>query len=192
MRTQGFTLAELLIALTVLGLIATFTIPKLLYLQKQAQWNAQAKEAVASIADAFTAYKAAGNVPSASTTPDMLKTFFNQVNDANGVIVDNRPFHASASSTCGASTGNCLRLHNGGILLFRNQSFGGTTNLNTVGFSYDPDGIFTGNKDSITFHLYYNGRITSRANTLTNSVSSNNAPPTLDPDSTFDPDWFKW
>lgn len=44
-RTQsGFTLAELLIALTILGVIATFTIPKILTAQQASTYNAIAKE----------------------------------------------------------------------------------------------------------------------------------------------------
>lgn len=45
---KGFTLAELLIALTILGVIATFTIPKILQGQQNAQRKSIVKETVAS------------------------------------------------------------------------------------------------------------------------------------------------
>lgn len=48
-RKSGFTLAELLIALGILGVIATFTIPKLLASQQNTQRKAIFKEMIASI-----------------------------------------------------------------------------------------------------------------------------------------------
>ena len=44
MKPQGFTLAELLIALTILGVIAIFTIPKVLQSQQDTRYSAAAKE----------------------------------------------------------------------------------------------------------------------------------------------------
>ncbi|MBL8031855.1 MAG: prepilin-type N-terminal cleavage/methylation domain-containing protein [Candidatus Doudnabacteria bacterium] len=49
MRVKGFTLAELLIALVILGVIATFTIPKVLYANQNTKYNAIAKEAMGTI-----------------------------------------------------------------------------------------------------------------------------------------------
>ena len=42
---KGFTLAELLISLGILGLIATFTIPKIVGAAGDSKYNAAAKEA---------------------------------------------------------------------------------------------------------------------------------------------------
>lgn len=50
-RYPGFTLAELLISLAILGIIATFTIPKLLMNQRVSAYNASAKESAASISE---------------------------------------------------------------------------------------------------------------------------------------------
>lgn len=46
---RGFTLAELLIALTILGVIATFTIPKILSSQQDGKLKAIAKETAAAM-----------------------------------------------------------------------------------------------------------------------------------------------
>lgn len=48
-RNSGFTLAELLIALAILGVIATFTIPKVLTSQNDSKRTAVMKEAVATL-----------------------------------------------------------------------------------------------------------------------------------------------
>lgn len=45
---RGFTLAELLIALAILGVIAAFSIPKVLSAQQNQTYNAIAKEAAAT------------------------------------------------------------------------------------------------------------------------------------------------
>lgn len=50
---KGFTLAELLIALSILGVIATFTIPKVLQSQQNGKYNTMAKEAIATISQAY-------------------------------------------------------------------------------------------------------------------------------------------
>jgi prepilin-type N-terminal cleavage/methylation domain-containing protein len=49
MKHPGFTLAELLIALAILGVIATFTIPKVLHSQEDSKRRAIFKETIASI-----------------------------------------------------------------------------------------------------------------------------------------------
>jgi prepilin-type N-terminal cleavage/methylation domain-containing protein len=49
LKVSGFTLAELLIALAILGIIATFTIPKVLSSQNNAKRNALFREAIAAL-----------------------------------------------------------------------------------------------------------------------------------------------
>ena len=57
MVLKGFTLAELLIALAILGVIATFTIPKILDSGSSSKHNAIVKEAAGMISGAFQVYK---------------------------------------------------------------------------------------------------------------------------------------
>ena len=58
---SGFTLAELLIALLILGEISTFTIPKIIYSQQNQKYNAIAKESAAMISAAYQQYQYSGN-----------------------------------------------------------------------------------------------------------------------------------
>jgi prepilin-type N-terminal cleavage/methylation domain-containing protein len=53
----GYTLAELLIALGILGVIAVFVIPKLLAIRSNQSYNSSAKEAAATISGAYQVYK---------------------------------------------------------------------------------------------------------------------------------------
>src|SRR5438270_879458 len=85
---KGFTLAELLICLVILGEIATFTIPKLINAQQNKQYNTIAKEGIGSISQAYQLYTL-NNTVTASTTGGFLTSYFNSVKvDTSGTTVD--------------------------------------------------------------------------------------------------------
>ena len=67
----GFTLAELLIALVILGVIATFTIPKVLSSQQSNQWKSQAKEVASMISGAYSVYQSENSASASTTTADL-------------------------------------------------------------------------------------------------------------------------
>src|SRR5687768_5229337 len=117
----GFTLAELLIALAILGVIATFTIPKVLQSQSDGKYKAVAKEAAATISAAYDAYKLK-TTPTAATRSDDLTPFMNYVKVDSTTWSDDVP--GAGAWQCG---GNCLLLHNGAILAFNpGETFNGT------------------------------------------------------------------
>lgn len=73
MTRQGFTLAELLIALGILGVIATFTIPKVLSVQQDARKKAVIKEVVAILNQiTYLAY----STRDPALTPDTFFAYF--------------------------------------------------------------------------------------------------------------------
>lgn len=189
-RIPGFTLAELLIALAILGVIATFTIPKILMSQQNSQYNATAKEVAAMIAGAYQSASLTGDLRS-SFTAGSFSQYMNYLSVDTASTIDN--VNEQTTSSCNTD-GPCLNLHNGGKLLLWNQGFGGTNVTNAVFFQFDPDGRVTdgttnGPGKSVKLALYYNGLITSRANILvgtTTSASSYPAQPTADPL------WFQW
>jgi prepilin-type N-terminal cleavage/methylation domain-containing protein len=121
---QGFTLAELLIALAILGVIATFTIPKVLQAQQDNKFKAIAKEAAASISGAYEAYRQ-NNTPSGATRFRDLTPYLNYaaVDTSGANMVDD--LQTSGTVVCNNAGTNCLRLHNGAVILYGpNTAFG--------------------------------------------------------------------
>jgi prepilin-type N-terminal cleavage/methylation domain-containing protein len=68
---KGFTLAELLIAVAILGEIATFTIPKIVSAQQNGAYKAASKEAAATISQAYALYRLENTVSSSTRFGDM-------------------------------------------------------------------------------------------------------------------------
>ena len=81
-HSSGFTLAELLICMAILGVIATFTIPKIVQAQQNQTYTAEAKDAMAAVAGAYQVYRlqnaASTNTTFGDVTPYM-DTFQNNI-----------------------------------------------------------------------------------------------------------------
>lgn len=189
--TKGFTLAELLIALAILGVIATFTIPKILSSQQNNSNVAKAKEVASMISGAYQKAQLDGAVTS-TTKPSDLTPYMNYISmDSSGTVIDHIP--GFASSICDSST-PCIKLHNGGIVwLYDTESFGGTTPLNVLAFRFDPDfsqntvSTADGPLKAVEFELYYNGQLTTRG-LIKAGTTGSIAPFVSHPD----PSWFQW
>jgi prepilin-type N-terminal cleavage/methylation domain-containing protein len=155
---KGFTLAELLIALAILGVIATFTIPKILTSTGTAQFIATTKEAASILSGAQQDFMV-NNALTTSTTVDALFANVNYVAVSTATAAQ-----SGLQETCGATNVKCLQLHNGAILQYKdNQTFGATTNYVTA--KLDPDGAKgAATTDIVTFALYYNGQLRDLAN----------------------------
>lgn len=167
-KALGFTLAELLSALAILGVIATFTIPKVLQGQKNREWNAAAKEVMGSMASAMAAHRLSGQL-SADTAPADLFDYLNYVRvDTSGSEIDTHQNYTDGTFCIAATP--CVRLHNGGVLrTIGNQKLCGTAHTNVVVFMFDPDGKVTdgsptGDGRSLQFYVGATGKITSRSN----------------------------
>ncbi len=165
-RSKGFTLAELLIALAILGVIATFTIPKILSSSTSGQNTAIAKEAASMVSGAFSSYQLNNSV-AAGTTAGSLTDFMNYVKIDTATSYTKTEAADAALQACSAVP--CLVLHNGGILQYDpGQSFGTTVNnTGAVYFNLDPDG--NGARGRITFVQFINGRLTTGGNVPANS-----------------------
>ncbi len=160
---KGFTLAELLIALAILGVIATFTIPKILDSTSTSKTTAIAKEAASMVAGAYANYKAT-TTSSANTQAADMTNYMNYLEvittgaDAAMPATNN---DGNSLQDCSASL-PCLRLHNGAYLQYdTGMTFGGTTPTHALVFNVDPDGNASA-VGRVTFIQFFNGRLTTR------------------------------
>ncbi len=189
----GFTLAELLIALLILGEIATFTIPKIIAAQQNGANIAKAKEMAAMIAGAYQQAQLAG-VITGSSKPSDLTPYMNYVSmDSSGTVIDSLP--GGTGSVCNG-TNPCIKLHNGGALWFQDvYNFGGTSSLNVIEFRFDPDisnntsSTADGPLKAVQFTLYYNGALTTRGQVKSGTISSYGV---YFLSTAYDPSWFRW
>jgi type II secretory pathway pseudopilin PulG len=185
-RAGAFTLAELLISLAILAEIATFTIPKVLSAQQNGQKTAIVKETAAMLSAAYSQYQLNGTI-SSNTNGQALTPYMNYVKVDTTSNLDPRPGGSARDCNDGGSV--CLRLHNGALLWIPITRFGGTGALNAFFVHLDPDRTNTGTADSVTLMLYYNGRVTSRANVAAGTADGGGG--TYTPGS-YDPSWFSW
>ena len=135
---SGVTLVELLLAFGLLGLIVAFTVPKVLQEQQNQAWNAAAKETMTMIQAAYQAYEIDRDITTGTKLKD-LTPYLNYVRvDTSGALIDHGP--GRTSLVCDSSQ-PCLRLHNGGVLLYGPiVNFGAGSSSNFVYFMFDPDG----------------------------------------------------
>ena len=185
---SGFTLSELLIALGVLGLIASFTIPKVLQSVGNAQKKAIAKEAAAILSQAYEAY-GLDNEPGAGFNTVLLKPYINHAEDVDAGLLDSAPSNGGMT-TLGCAWAECIRLHNGAVLfLWGGGAFDGTDPETFATFLVDVDGANTGVQDSIWMNVYYDGAIRSDESM---KPGSHNTEMATGPIADGDPDWFSW
>ena len=191
---KAFTLAEFLIALAILGIIATFSIPKVLQSQQSAEKRAMAKEVIAMVSGAYEAYKKQ-TVPSASTGGHQLIPYMNYVTQISDGSLDIDSHNNWTSVPCDAFW-VCLRLHNGGVLAIPDVNFADTGPRNALNFVFDPDGKYDGGAagsnhpgKGLQFHLYFNGRITTAAHIEPDTDNSTWTDEGPDPNT--DPVWWK-
>jgi prepilin-type N-terminal cleavage/methylation domain-containing protein len=191
----GFTLAELLIALAVLGIVATFTIPKIIISQQNNKYNAIAKEAAAAVSGAFQQYKATGadlSVMNASA----LNSYINYLKLDTSTVIDNV---SPGTSNNFSSADPCFELANGAILHHYGDNFCNAAKT-AIPFDVDPDGVYGGTTNgpdkSVRFFLYSNGHITTEgtldAGTQWAGNGSSTCGYTRSAIPASDPSWFSW
>lgn len=191
-QIQGFTLAEILICLLILGEIATFTIPKILVAQQNQRYNATSKETIAAISEAYLVFKTTNGI-STSTRFVEVVPYLNYVSQDLTSDIDDQ-YGAGTVSCSGMAFGGCLVLHNGGRLRYNGSMLSGTTTLNALDVWFDPDGVPSGTTNSpgksVHFFIYADGKIRTRGSVEPNTTNSGTS--WASPNSSFDPPWFSW
>jgi type II secretory pathway pseudopilin PulG len=188
--SRGFTIAEILVCLLILGEIATFTIPKVITAQQNSRNNATAHEVASMIAAAYSLYIVQGNIIVSGTTNGVFAQYLNYISVDSTSLLDDAPSYNSVYNCSSSIT--CLKLHSGGTLFYNpNWNFGGTSTTNAIPFFYDPDGqrvgiSADGPSKSVVFMLYTNGRLTSLGKAISGTAYSGGA--IAGPD----PSWFQW
>lgn len=122
-KTFGFTLAELLIALAILGEIATFTIPKILSAQQNGQKKTVMRETVATMMAILHQGRITGNVQSA-----LDSTYI--INNINAIKI------CSSNSTtegCWTQGGMSSEVDEAGALLPNGATIAGFNNPSSSG-----------------------------------------------------------
>jgi len=140
MKKKGFTLTELLIALVILGVIATFTIPKVLQNQQNSKKWALFKEDIAACQQAVSELVDTGQIQQQShacnaNSPVVSTTFDNKFNylSASGNLTDR---------TYSLTNGGTIAFHQGNLIDFTIDYDGPNSGTNTFGddkvtFSYN-------------------------------------------------------
>lgn len=178
---NGFTFSEMLIAMSLLALLATMLIPMVAERTTENKLLTNTKDAAAQLAQAYIAYSERGGQLSSSTSPSDIVDQMNYVREVTSTL---KIQINGADSQCSAST-PCVLLHSGALMQYdQNASFGCTpnaaemsscwfcdppssspcvphSNINALRFILDADG--TGPDNAITLILFYNGRVTTRS-----------------------------
>lgn len=194
--SKGFTLSELLIALAILGLIATFTIPKVLQSVGNSSNKTVVREAASMISGAFDAVTAdqSGIIDYTNDKVTKLAAKFNYVETVATGSIQNSA--GAAGTNCAAGGGvTCYRLHNGAILAFdTDDDFDASSSTGAMVFHIDPDG--TGTAASVSLVLGSNGRMISGADLASVNISALTTAATTGADgltsATTNPSWFTW
>jgi prepilin-type N-terminal cleavage/methylation domain-containing protein len=179
----GFTLTELMIALGLVGILASIALPALLNAPQQGLVSARAKRGQATVASAYTQFV---NDRGRSSTL-RLNDFVDNINHTGEVttgLMDAPPSGTAISFDCADATIACYRLQDDSVLVYdTTQPFGGTTNWHAISYFIDPDGRYEGsvttNTTSISkstqFLLYYDGKTRTAGRALTGSLINGTA-----------------
>lgn len=194
-RHTAFTLAELLISLVVLGIIATFTIPKVLQAQQSGQYNSEFKETAAMVTNAYKIYQQQHSGTVGMTGMD-LTPYMNYVQTSTSSAV---VFDGLVPSDCsyfgpagGGNGGSCFILHNSGTLGVFGTPYTLATSETTSAlyFVFDPSTSQSGSAP-IGFFVYYSGRITTFG-TIDPKTCIGNGFCYANPIPLLEPPWLSW
>jgi prepilin-type N-terminal cleavage/methylation domain-containing protein len=191
-RFRAFTLSELLIALAILGVIAVFTIPKVLQSQQSTKSKSIMKETAGMVSTAYAMHIGKG-LRSTSTSMKDLTPYINYLKMDTQSLIDSIEGFTSEDCSGGSGTWACVRLSNGATIFYDSTQFGATGTTNGIWFEADPDGVYsnatTGPSKSVWFILYYDGKLRTFGTGTTPTCGNLGC---YNPNPAYDPPWFSW
>jgi len=193
-RKPGFTLAELLIALAILGVIATFTIPKVLQSQQNGKYKAIGKEFAGTMAQAFQKYRLQnGDNPTMQAQDITPYLNYVKVVTDSSLQADGAPWDGGWTATCDG-TQICLKMHSGAILYYWPADSFCSTQPTAIVFRLDPDGQADGRNLGLDIYLYSNGKVRTDS---TIDIPTYHGSGSSTCSGTYnatgsDPPWFNW
>lgn len=171
---HGFSIAEVLIAISMVGVLAAMLVPGITNNTNQEKLLGITQEAIYEVSRGYAQWQKVNGPPTASTTLTGIIGNMNVVrviNDGSfNIQVPNTTapaVQAVFNSSCNATT-PCALLHNGAFIQYdADQSFSGFPrptdapgfNINALHFFVDPDG--PGSQKATGFYMFYSGRITT-------------------------------
>ncbi len=186
-KAKGLTLAEVIIALVLLAVLATILLPPQLINTGEAKLLNQAKEVASELSLAYISLANLADTTDATTTADVIAraNYVRIVNNGSQSIqvrfrvADGQPDQGCDStsgvlciSTCTA-TKPCLVMQNGGLLQYdADANFNAITfpapppppyNRYALRFLFDPDGS-TPIQTASVFYLFFGGRVSTEQN----------------------------
>jgi len=150
---QGFSLAEALVSITLLGVLATILMPMLYNNVGNDKLYHASIEGIAEIALAYSKYQKQ-NMPDANTTATAILLNMNYVRLINNGVMS---VQLNGNDYACNNVTPCYLLHNGALVMFdADERFGGTGfNTNALHFILDPDA--DGPNNGISLLMYFNG-----------------------------------
>jgi prepilin-type N-terminal cleavage/methylation domain-containing protein len=186
---EGFTLAELFIALAILGVIATFSISEIVASQQNQSYNAKAKQISAAVTSALDTYRLNNRVTSNTSMGDLTPYLNYAYANNNGAYSVDGWSSFPGTYTC-SGIRMCIFFHNGSALYYHLGGiggFGGTATTNAIWFNFDPDTRVKNPSSSVSFVLYTNSRLGTASAVLPGARNDWGPIPTGP-----DPFWFSW
>lgn len=157
---KGFTLAELLVALLILGEIAAFTIPKVLNAQQNGRKIAIAKEVMGTAGAIYTKLKMEGTLT--TTTGAAFARNMNYISEDRTSVIDDAPSTGWGSLDCATWWAKCYKLHSGAIVGADDVGPMGSTSVNeSLWLLVDVDASYQGDNSGFWINIHGNGWMTT-------------------------------
>jgi prepilin-type N-terminal cleavage/methylation domain-containing protein len=167
---KGITLAEVMVTIAIMGIMAAMTVPKFLTTNGTVQtsnYSKGANEFAVAIAAAYQIYVMKnGPVTAFGTVAGDLMQYVNYVTTLPGTSQIDQ-ITGSGAQACNSSVGDqCYVMHNGAVVYTSTYwVLCDTTRNSYVYYVYDPDGVYgnstTGISKSVVFDLHADGHVVS-------------------------------